>query len=86
MGFLSGVKRGLEIMYGLILWWCLRLWIVPTWMIVQFFRDHRAAGRFTNGALKILFFLIGCQVRVMGKRVYGDAGRENLRVEPYELF
>jgi 1-acyl-sn-glycerol-3-phosphate acyltransferase len=43
------------------------LWIVPTWTIVHFIRDHRAAGRFTSAALKILFGLIGCRVTVVGK-------------------
>jgi 1-acyl-sn-glycerol-3-phosphate acyltransferase len=40
---------------------------VPTWTVVHFITDHRAAGRFTSGALKILFRLIGCRVTVVGK-------------------
>ena len=43
-------------------------------MIVQLYSDHRAAGRFTNGALKILFFLIGCKVRVVGKEYMETPG------------
>ena len=43
-------------------------------MIVQLFRDHEAAGRFTNGALKILFFLIGCKVTVNGKEYMETPG------------
>ena len=70
----GGVKRGLEILYGVYFAVVFALWIVPTWMIVQLFRDHRAAGRFTNGSLKILFFLIGCQVRVMGKEYMETPG------------
>jgi fatty-acyl-CoA synthase len=66
-GIVSGVKRALEVMYGVYFVVVFCLWIVPTWMIVQLFRDHEAAGRFTNGALKILFFLIGCKVTVTGK-------------------
>ena len=42
-------------------------WIVPTWTIVNFIGDYRKAGRFTSAALKILFVLIGCRVRVVGK-------------------
>ena len=68
------MKRGLEILYGAYFAVVFALWIVPTWMIVQLFRDHRAAGRFTNGALKILFFLIGCQVRVVGKEYMETPG------------
>jgi fatty-acyl-CoA synthase len=70
----GGVKRGLEILYGVYFAVVFALWIVPTWMIVQLFRDHRAAGRFTNGSLKILFFLIGCQVRVVGKEYMETPG------------
>ena len=63
----KGVKRALEFLYGIYFAVMFSLWIVPTWMIVQLYTDHRAAGRFTNRALKILFFLIGCKVRVTGK-------------------
>ncbi len=48
------------------------LWIVPTWTIVNFISDYRKAGRFTSAALKILFALVGCRVRVVGKE-YVDA-------------
>jgi fatty-acyl-CoA synthase len=64
---LAGVKRGLEILYGLYFGVVFLLWIVPTWTIVHFIKDHRAAGRFTSAALKILFAVIGCRVRVTGK-------------------
>ena len=70
----NGVKRGLEYLYGIYFAVVFSLWIVPTWMIVQLYTDHRAAGRFTNGALKILFFLIGCKVRVMGKEYMETPG------------
>jgi 1-acyl-sn-glycerol-3-phosphate acyltransferase len=65
--FASGVKRGLEILYGVYFGVVFLLWIVPTWTILHFIRDHRAAGRFTSAALKILFGLIGCRVTVIGK-------------------
>jgi 1-acyl-sn-glycerol-3-phosphate acyltransferase len=65
--FVAGVKRGLEILYGVYFGVVFLLWIVPTWTIVHFIRDHRAAGRFTSAALKILFGLIGCRVTVVGK-------------------
>jgi 1-acyl-sn-glycerol-3-phosphate acyltransferase len=43
------------------------IWIVPTCAIVTLFKDHRAAGRFTSAALKVLFAAGGIRVRVKGK-------------------
>ncbi|MGC0774317.1 MAG: AMP-binding protein [Candidatus Acidiferrum sp.] len=63
----SGVRRGLEILYGLYFCAVFLVWIVPTWAIVNFISDYRKAGRFTSKALKILFALIGCRLRVIGK-------------------
>lgn len=63
----SGVRRGLEILYGLYFCAVFLVWIVPTWMIVNFISDYRKAGRFTSAALKVLFALVGCRVRVIGK-------------------
>jgi 1-acyl-sn-glycerol-3-phosphate acyltransferase len=67
-----GVRRGLEILYGLYFCAVFVVWILPTWTIVNFISDYRKAGRFTSAALKILFALIGCRVRVAGKE-YVDA-------------
>ena len=67
-------RRGLEILYGVYFTMIFAIWIVPTWVIVQLFPDHRAAGRFTTGALKILFFLVGCRVRVIGKEFMATPG------------
>jgi fatty-acyl-CoA synthase len=64
---LAGFQRGLEILYGLYFGVVFFLWIVPTWAMVQFIKDHKKAGRFTSSALKVLFALIGCPVRVVGK-------------------
>ena len=68
----AGVRRGLEILYGLYFGVVFFLWIVPTWTIVNFISDYRKAGRFTSAALKVLFALVGCRVRVIGKE-YVDA-------------
>ena len=65
--FVAGIRRGFEILYGLYFFPVFLAWIVPTWLIVQTIKDHRAAGRFTSAALKILFALIGCRVKVVGK-------------------
>jgi acyl carrier protein len=64
---LAGVKRAFEIFYGLYFGVVFFLWIVPTWALVHLIKDHRKAGRFTSSALKVLFALIGCRVRVIGK-------------------
>jgi fatty-acyl-CoA synthase len=70
----SGIKRGLEILYGLYFGGVFLAWIVPTWAIVHFIKDARTAGRFTSGALRILFVLIGCPVRVIGKEYMDTPG------------
>jgi fatty-acyl-CoA synthase len=70
----AGVRRGLEILYGLYFIPVFLVWIVPTWIIVHFISDYRKAGRFTSAALKILFVLIGCRVRVVGKEYVDTPG------------
>jgi acyl carrier protein len=62
-----GIRRGLQVLYGIYFIVVFILWIVPTWAGVLLFRDHRAAGRYTSAALKILFFFTGTRVRVVGK-------------------
>jgi 1-acyl-sn-glycerol-3-phosphate acyltransferase len=64
---LAVLDRGLEILYGVYFGVVFLLWIVPTWVMVQFIKDPKEAGRFTSSALKILFALIRCDVRVAGK-------------------
>src|SRR5712664_4123773 len=70
----AGVKRGLEILYGIYFGVVFLLWIVPAWVIVQFIKDHKEAGRFTSSALKVLFALIGCDVLVVGKEYMDTPG------------
>jgi 1-acyl-sn-glycerol-3-phosphate acyltransferase len=70
----AGIKRGLEVLYGLYFVVVFLLWIVPAWVMVQFIKDHRKAGRFTSSALKVLFALIGCRVRVVGKEFMDTPG------------
>jgi 1-acyl-sn-glycerol-3-phosphate acyltransferase len=50
------------------------IWIVPTCRIVSFIKDHRAAGRFTSAALKVLFAIGGARVRVVGKEYMDTPG------------
>ena len=70
----AGAKRGLEILYGLYFGVVFFLWIVPTWVMVQFIKDYKKAGRFTSSALKVLFAVIGCEVRVVGKEYMETPG------------
>jgi len=70
----SGVKRGLEILYGVYFMVVFLLWIVPTCTMVRFIKDHKKAGRFTSAALKLLFALVGCRVRVVGKEYMETPG------------
>jgi 1-acyl-sn-glycerol-3-phosphate acyltransferase len=63
----AGFGRALEILHGLYFGIVFFLWIVPTCARVRLIKDHRAAGRFTSSALKVLFALAGCRVRVIGK-------------------
>jgi len=63
----SVVIRALEILYGLYFGVVFLLWIIPTCAAVALIPDHRAAGRFTSSALKILFTLVALRVRVVGK-------------------
>ncbi len=73
-GAIAGVRRTLEMAYGVYFIALFFAWIVPSWIGVLFFRDSRAAGRYTSVALKILFFLAGVQVRVVGKEFMETPG------------
>jgi len=70
----AAAKRGLEILYGLYCAVVFSLWIVPTWAMVQFIKDPKEAGRFTSSALKLLFALVRCDVRVVGKEYMETPG------------
>ena len=62
------LRRGTEILYGAYFIALFAVWIVPACAGVLLFKDHRAAGRYTSAALKLLFFLAGIRVRVVGKQ------------------
>src|SRR5260370_40135063 len=42
--------------------------------MVQLIKNEKAAGRFTSAALKVLFALAGCRVRVVGKEYMETPG------------
>jgi acyl carrier protein len=62
-----GIRTGLEKIYGVYFIVVFILWIIPACAIVRLYKDHRAAGRYTSAALKLLFALTGIRVDVFGK-------------------
>jgi 1-acyl-sn-glycerol-3-phosphate acyltransferase len=70
----AGVQRGLGMLYGVYVIVLFLLVIVPASARVRLISDPRAAGRFTSAALKILFALAGCRVRVIGKEYMNTPG------------
>jgi fatty-acyl-CoA synthase len=73
-GLLAGLGRGMEILYGVYFILLFVTWIIPTCAGVLLFHDYRAAGRYTSAALKVLFFLAGVRVRVVGKDYLNTPG------------
>ena len=61
------LRRSTEILYGVYFLLLFALWIIPASAGVLLFKSHRAAGRYTSAALKVLFFLAGIRVRVVGR-------------------
>jgi len=70
----SALRRGSEMLYGIYFGVIFAIWIVPACAGVLFFRDHSAAGRYTSAVLRILFFLSGTSVRVIGKEFMNTPG------------
>jgi len=73
-GSWKAIRRGLEFLYGIYFIVVFAVWIVPTWGMVLLFKDHRKAGRFTSGALKVLFAATGIRVRVEGGEYMNTPG------------
>jgi len=70
----SALRRGFEMLYGIYFGVIFAIWIVPACAGVLFFRDYSAAGRYTSAVLRILFFLSGTSVRVIGKEFMNTPG------------
>lgn len=70
----SFFRTVLEKLYGVYFILVFIAWIIPAWAIVLLYKDHRAAGRYTSSALKILFALVGCRVKVVGKEYMDTPG------------
>ena len=64
---LGAIRTGLEKIYGVYFLIVFLLWIIPACAFVRLYKDHRAAGRYTSAALKLLFALTGIRVKVVGK-------------------
>jgi 1-acyl-sn-glycerol-3-phosphate acyltransferase len=71
---IAALRRGVEILYGVYFNFLFIVCIIPACAGVLFFRDPRAAGRYTSAALKILFFLSGTRVCVVGKEYMNTPG------------
>ncbi|HLK03393.1 MAG TPA: AMP-binding protein [Candidatus Acidoferrum sp.] len=70
----SGLRRIWDTIRGIYFICLFIAWIIPAWTIVLFFKDDRAAGRYTSAALKVLFALAGSRVRVVGKEFMNTPG------------
>ncbi len=68
------VKRLGQIAYGIYFCVVFLLWILPSWFVVLFIPDPRAAGKFTAYALKLLFAVTGKRVDVIGKEFMDTPG------------
>jgi fatty-acyl-CoA synthase len=68
------IRVGVEKIYGVYFFFVFILWIIPSCAIVRLYKDHRAAGRFTSAALKVLFALTGIRVKVIGKEYMDTPG------------
>ena len=73
-GVSTGTRRVLRTLYGIYTGVMFFVWIVPAWAIVQFIRDHRAAGRYTSAAVKLFLGLAGCRVRVVNREYMEEPG------------
>jgi fatty-acyl-CoA synthase len=63
----QGIRTALEKIYGVYFFVVFISWIIPACAIVRLYKDHRAAGRYTSSALKLLFALAGIRVKVIGR-------------------
>jgi 1-acyl-sn-glycerol-3-phosphate acyltransferase len=62
-----GIRRALEVVYGVYAAVVFALWIVPTWLLVLLAPSRRPAARITSPALRLYIALVGCPIRVEGR-------------------
>ena len=70
----GALRTALEKIYGVYFFVVFILWIIPACAMVSLYKDHRAAGRFTSAALKLLFALTFIRVKVVGKQYMDTPG------------
>ena len=70
----GALRTALEKIYGVYFFVVFILWIIPACAMVSLYKDHRAAGRFTSAALKLLFALTFIRVKVVGKEYMNTPG------------
>jgi len=77
-GARRGVRRTLQVAYGVYALIVFGMWIVPAWALVQLMPSRRAACRFTSVALKVYLALVGCRVCVEGREYLERSGPQVL--------
>ncbi|HXX16868.1 MAG TPA: AMP-binding protein [Candidatus Eremiobacteraceae bacterium] len=70
----GALRTALEKIYGVYFFVVFILWIIPACAMVSLYKDHRAAGRFTSAALKLLFALTFIRVKVVGREYMDTPG------------
>ena len=70
----SGMRRSLEILYGIYFDFLFIVGIIPATAGLLFIHDRQAAGRYTSIVLKTLFVLSGTRIRVAGKEYMSTPG------------
>jgi len=62
-----GLRRALEIAYGLWAGVAFLIFILPTWTLVKLVRDQLLAARITKVGTRIYFRLLGCPITIRGE-------------------
>jgi 1-acyl-sn-glycerol-3-phosphate acyltransferase len=62
-----GLRRALEITFGLWVAVAFVIFILPTWTLVKLVRDQLLAARITKVGTRIFFWLMGCPITIHGE-------------------
>jgi len=68
----SGLRRALELAYGVYAGTVFGALLVPTWLLVMLAPGRRSAARITEMGIRTMFTLTGCRVRVEGREHLPD--------------
>ncbi len=80
-----GMRRAVELAYGVYAAVVFGLWIVPTWLLVVLAPGRRQAARITSPALRLYMALVGCRIRVAG-REHLDGGKPQVFVSNHASY